>query len=143
MREFFDTAYDLLFLALGWGFALVAIVTSWASMDHGLRDVTLAVRSRDEKRDEVVALAQRDPDLRAEYLRVYGQIRKQGCALIEQGKGHFELYRQTVQKSAKYSDIDMVFPEISLPPELESAEPPPLPVAQTRQSQSRNQEGDE
>jgi len=143
MHDFFGAAYDLLFLALGWGFALVAIVTSWASTDHGLQDVALALRSRDEKRDEVVALAQRDADLRAEYLRVYGQIRKQGCALIEQGKGHFELYRQTVQKSAKYSDIDMVFPEICLPPELESPEPPPLQIAQTRQSQNRNQEGDQ
>jgi hypothetical protein len=120
-------AYAWLSLGLAWGFALVAIVLSWASTDHGLRDVILATRSRDEKRDLVNALKQRGPELEAEYTRIYGQIRKQALIVIEQIKAQFHLYLQTVRKNARYSDIDMNFPDdMGLPPELANAEPPPL-----------------
>src|SRR5690242_14035625 len=112
--------YNLMFLALGWGFAIVAMVLSWASTDHGLREVTLALRSRDEMRCEVLELKQRYPELRAEYRRVYADTRKRALIVIEQGNSLFVIYKHQVQKNGRYSDIDMVFPEISLPPELES-----------------------
>jgi hypothetical protein len=121
--------YNLMFLALGWGFAMVAMVLSWASADHGLHNVRLASRSRDEKRCQVLELTQREPELRAEYRRVYYDTRKRALIVIEQGKALSALYKHQVQKNSRYSDIDMVFPEIQLPPELESPEPPPLIVA--------------
>jgi hypothetical protein len=125
-----------LFLGLGWGFALVTIVLSWASADHGLREVILATRSRDEKRDQVNALKQRGPELEAEYSRIYGQIRKQAVIAVEQTKAQFQLYLQTVRKNARYSDISMTFPEVGLPPELLAPEPPPLLKLNSRDENS-------
>ncbi len=43
---------------------------------------------------------------------------------ITQGKSLMELYRQVVQSHSKYGDVEMVFPEINLPQELEAADPP-------------------
>src|SRR5579872_6404175 len=120
--------YSLLFLGLDWGFALVAIVLSWASTDHGLREVILATRSRDAKRNQVNDLKQREPELRAEYQRIYGQIRQQALIVIERTKAEFQLYLQTVRKNSRYSDIDMNFPDdTGLPPGLAATEPPALP----------------
>ncbi len=129
-----------MFFALGWGFALVAIVLSWASADHGLREVTLAWRSRDEQRDQVNALKRRVPELRAEYPRVYIQLRKQGLIVIEQTTAQFHIYLQTVRKNARYSDIDMVFPDISLPPELSAPEPPPGPHEDHRDQDEKEEQ---
>ena len=37
-----------------------------------------------------------------------------------------QMYLNVVRSHSRYRDIEMLFPEMSLPPELESAEPPPL-----------------
>jgi hypothetical protein len=118
----------LLFIGLGWGFALVAIVLSWASADHGLREVMLATRSRDAMRKLVNDLKQREPELRVEYQRIYGQIRQQALIINERTKAEFQLYLQTVRKNSRYTDIDMNFPDdTGLPPALAATEPPALP----------------
>jgi hypothetical protein len=140
MSNFFSTYYWM-FLGLGWGFALVAILVSWALADDGSRDVTLALKSRDEKRDQVNALKQREPELRAEYLRAYGQIRKEALIVIEQTKALFEIYRHTVQKNSRYSDIEMILPGVALPPELAAPEPPPLLL--TRRDERSEEEVEE
>src|SRR5258708_38553727 len=107
-----NQAYAWLSIGLGWGFGVVASVLSWAPDEHGRRDVILATRSRDEKRDQVNVLKQRGPELEAQYTRIYGQIRKQVLIVIEQINADFHLYLQTVRKNARYSDIDMNFPDV-------------------------------
>jgi hypothetical protein len=132
--------YTWLFLGLSAGFALVAIVLSWASADHGLRDVMLARRSRDEKRDLVNALKQREPELVAEYTKIYGQIRQQALIVIERTNAEFQLYLQTVRKNSRYSDIDMNFPDdTGLPPGLAATEPPALPKGNACDEDSEEQ----
>ncbi len=66
MFNLFDSAHDWLFLSLGCGFALITILMSWWSADHGLDAVVAARKHLNKKTAEATTLAQTLPALDGE-----------------------------------------------------------------------------
>jgi hypothetical protein len=125
MSDSFDSAFWL-FLALGWGFALVTILMTWRRVDHGLGEVRVAREERDEYADRVESLKQARELLDSEWKSVYSSLRNAALENIADGKSLMRFYRHIVQRRSRHRDIEMNFPEMAVPSELESPEPPSL-----------------
>jgi hypothetical protein len=125
MFDSFDSAFWL-FLALGWGFALITILMSWWRVDHGLAEVRIARTDCEKYADRVESLSRTRQILESEWKTIYIGLRKVALENIAQGKSLMRLYQQVVQRHSRYRDVEMILPEMNLPPELESPEPPPL-----------------
>jgi hypothetical protein len=139
MSNLLDPAFWL-FLALGWGFALITILISWRMVEHGLAEVTRARRERDEYALQVRALKQTLAAFPSEWHSIYIGLRKVALENISDGKSLMRRYEQGVRRHSRYHDIEMVFPEMSLPPELESPEPPPLPQLEAPEGETEDKE---
>jgi hypothetical protein len=125
MSDSFDSAFWL-FLALGWGFALVTILMSWWRVDHGLAEVRIAREARDEYADRVESLKHARQLLESEWKAVYASLRSAALENIADGTSLMHLYMQIVQRHSRHRDIEMRFPEMAVPAELASPEPPSL-----------------
>jgi hypothetical protein len=125
MPDSLDSAFWL-FLALGWGFALVTALMSWWRVDHGLAEVRIARLDRDKYAKQVDALKQAADAMPGEWPVIYIGLRKLALGNIATGKSLMQMYLNVVRSHSRYRDIEMVLPEMSLPPELESPEPPRL-----------------
>lgn len=139
MSSLFDSSF-LLFLALGCGFALVAILMSWWSADYGLAEVLTARRDRDRYKTQVESLKRGKAALRDEWPTIYIGLRKLALENIADGKALMEFYCRIVRDHSRYHDIEMVFPEMHLPQELEAAEPPPLPAGDVKEENEEERE---
>jgi hypothetical protein len=125
MSDSLDSTFWL-FLALGWGFALVTALMSWWRVDHGLAEVRIARTDCNKYADRVESLEQAPHILESEWHAIYIGLRKVALENIADGRSLMRLYQHVVQRHSRYHDIEMVLPEMSLPPELERPEPPPL-----------------
>jgi hypothetical protein len=126
MSDYFDSTFWL-FLALGWGFALVTALMSWWRVDHGLAEVLAARRDRDKYAKQVEAIEQAIGGMPGEWHSIYIGLRKLALDNIADGRSLMQRYQHGVRSHSRYHDIEMVLPEMNLPPELESPVPPPLP----------------
>ncbi len=125
MSDSFDSAFWL-FLALGWGFALVTILMSWWRVDHGLAEVRIARRGRDEYADRVESLKHARQLLESEWKAVYASLRNAAFENIADGKSLMRLYMHIVQRHSRHRDFEMRFPEMAVPAELALSESPSL-----------------
>ena len=118
-----------LFLALGWGFAFITALMSWWRVCHGLTEVLDARRDRKRYEKCVETLTKRKAALeRGAWETIYSRLRNAALQNIADGKGLMRAYERGVRLHSRHGGtIDMQFPELILPPELESPEPPPLP----------------
>ena len=126
MPDFLDSVFWL-FLALGWGFALVTALMSWWRVDHGLAEVRIARMDRDRYAKKVDGLKQAVAAMPGEWPVIYIGLRKVVLENIAIGKSLMQTYLNVVRSHSRYRDIEMLLPEMTLPPELESPEPPTLP----------------
>jgi hypothetical protein len=139
MSSIIDPAFWL-FLALGWGFALITILMSWWRVDHGLGQVLAARREYKRVADEVDALKDAPANLRSEWPAIYIGLRKVALENIADGKARMRLYQHVVQRHSRHRDVEMILPEMNLPPELESPEPPPLPQLEAPAGETEDKE---
>jgi len=99
---------------------------SWWRVDHGLAEVRIARTDCEKYADRVESLSGTRTLLESEWKAIYIGLRKVVIENIAKGNALMRLYQHIVQRHSRHRDIEMVLPEVSLPPELESPEPPPL-----------------
>jgi hypothetical protein len=130
MSDFLDSTFWL-FLALGWGFALVTALMSWWRVDHGLAEVQIARMDRDKYAKQVEGLKQSITAMPDEWPAIYIGLRKVALENIADGRSLMQMYLHVVRSHSRYRDIEMVLPDLTLPTELEASEPPPVPLLDT------------
>jgi hypothetical protein len=115
-----------LFLALGWGFALITALMSWWRVDHGLAEVRIARTDRDRYAKQVDELKEARAAITGEWPAIYLGLRKAAFDNAAVARALMVFYQRVVLRHSRYHDIEMACPEIPIPPELQSPEPPPL-----------------
>jgi hypothetical protein len=113
--------YSLLFFLLALAFAVLPAAYAYKQGD--LDGVSRAEGRYSRQLYKVNRFRVKEAQQHAHYTEIYKTLRSLGLETIAETKAMFEKYRRVVQRRSGFP-FDPVMPELFIPAELESPEPP-------------------